>query len=97
MLCNTFGYTKNTAKFRNRMSVTQVNKNYRSGERNQATVKTKPTVEFDLRGLGKVMSAIIWLKERSGGELLWKARNFLYNSTSTNYSKKDCSTERLAY
>jgi len=66
---DTCGYTKNTTKLRNRMYVIQVNKKYRSWERNLATAKTAMKVKNDLIGLGVVMSAINWLKEGSGGGL----------------------------
>jgi hypothetical protein len=69
MLCDTFGYTKNTTKLRNRLSVIQVNKKYRSWERNLATAKTAKKVQIDLGGQGVVMSAINWLMEGSGGVL----------------------------
>ena len=69
MLCDTCGYTKNTIKLRNRMSVIQVNKKYRSGERNLATAKNAMEVYTDLCGLGVVMSAVNWLTEGSGGGL----------------------------
>ena len=58
---DTCGYTKNTTKLRNRMSVIQVNKKYRSWKRNLATEKTAMKVKNDLIGLGVVMSAINWL------------------------------------